>query len=115
MKYKGFRIAPNLDWRCSEEKCPAYDGKRCAPMGFRPAEFCEPRVLLARGLISKQRKSIRNLLRLVQDFADSQPCDLDHHGYCQAHDWFEDGECPDARAKLALEKLAPKYLKGKHV
>lgn len=29
---------------CSDEKCPAYDGKRCRVLGFRPSRVCEPGV-----------------------------------------------------------------------
>ena len=33
---------------------------------------------------------------------DDDPCYFDHHGYCQAHNWLQEGECPHARAKRLL-------------
>lgn len=40
------------------------------------------------------------LLDLVADFVDHDPCDLDHHGYCQAHMWIGSPlPCPHGRAK----------------
>lgn len=27
---------------CSEDKCKHFDGKRCALLGFRPGNICEP-------------------------------------------------------------------------
>lgn len=41
-------------------------------------------------------------LELLYSLTSPDDCDLDHHGYCQAHAWFHDGECPDARAKRVL-------------
>jgi hypothetical protein len=42
------------------------------------------------------------LVALVRDFTDPDPCSFDHHGYCQAHSWLTEGECPHARAKRFL-------------
>ncbi|MFE1767242.1 hypothetical protein ACFW81_23865 [Streptomyces angustmyceticus] len=40
---------------------------------------------------------------LVRDLADPDPCYFDHHGYCQAHGWFEtEPTCPHARVKAML-------------
>ena len=45
------------------------------------------------------------LLALIADFVDPDPCWFDHHGYCQAHGWFEtDPKCPHARAKEVLDQ-----------
>lgn len=30
---------------CSDDACPAYDGKRCHLTGFRPDTYCEPALL----------------------------------------------------------------------
>lgn len=47
------------------------------------------------------------LLELIADFADPDPCELDHNGYCQAHWWFEpDRTCPHARAQKLLGEVA---------
>lgn len=113
MKYLGYTIRPDIHWRCTEEKCPAFDGKRCRPIGCRPDVFCEPRILLAQEKLKTQRRRIRNLLRIVRDASDPFPCKVDHNGNCQAHDWFDGGRCVNVRARKALEALESKYLKGK--
>jgi hypothetical protein len=46
------------------------------------------------------------LLALVRDFLDPDPCSFDHHGYCQAHAAGFGGEplsCPHGRARKLLE------------
>jgi hypothetical protein len=44
-----------------------------------------------------------DLLDVIRDLTDPDECDYDHHGYCQAHGWFEtDPTCPHARAKQVL-------------
>jgi hypothetical protein len=41
-----------------------------------------------------------DLRELINDLTDPDPCQYDHHGYCQAHCWFEtDPRCPHARAQ----------------
>lgn len=42
------------------------------------------------------------LQNLIRDLSDPDPCHYDHHGYCQAHSWLQDGECPHARAQRLL-------------
>lgn len=49
---------------CSEEKCAAYDGKRCSLIGFRPASHCEPELL-----------SICEAFLHLAQCADYQKCD----------------------------------------
>lgn len=40
---------------------------------------------------------------ILEDLVDRDECSYDHHGYCQAHGWFEvDPICPHARAKTLL-------------
>lgn len=41
--------------------------------------------------------------QIIVDLTDVGPCSYDHHGYCQAHSWLQDGECPHARAKRYLK------------
>ncbi|MER6834272.1 hypothetical protein ABT320_09770 [Streptomyces cellulosae] len=45
------------------------------------------------------------LAALVRDFLDPDPCQLDHHGYCQAHSWLCEGRCPHARAREVLAEV----------
>ena len=48
---------------------------------------------------------VDELLGLIADFVDREICWYDHHGYCQAHGWFEtDPACPHARAKKLLAR-----------
>lgn len=52
---------------------------------------------------SSRDEEVERLRALVADFVDSDPCRYDHHGYCQAHGWFEtDPPCPHKRAKELL-------------
>jgi hypothetical protein len=49
--------------------------------------------------------AVENLLRLIRDLADPDPCEFDHHGYCQAHGWTAiEPACPHARAKRILAR-----------
>jgi hypothetical protein len=36
---------------------------------------------------------------ILRDLVDPDDCWFDHHGYCQAHGWLEEGVCPHKRAK----------------
>ncbi len=96
-------IRPTKDWRCSEDECPSFDGKRCMVLGHRPSEFCEPKLKLVRLDLKKRRLKIRTLKSIIEDFRDSVPCDLDRNQHCQAHDWFGDAECPHKRAADLLD------------
>ncbi|MFD9070556.1 hypothetical protein [Streptomyces lasiicapitis] len=43
---------------------------------------------------------------IVRDLLDPDPCQLDHHGYCQAHSWMCSGSrCPHARAREVLAAI----------
>lgn len=45
-------------------------------------------------------------IRLLQDFIDPDECWYDHHGYCQAHGWFDtEPACPHARARKLLAEI----------
>jgi hypothetical protein len=45
------------------------------------------------------------LKQCLADLIDPDPCWFDHHGYCQAHGWLQDEECPHARARKLLSEL----------
>ena len=49
-----------------------------------------------------------SLIRLIIDLADRGECHLDHHGYCQAHGWLEDSECPHGRAQKLINAYSAK-------
>ncbi len=49
--------------------------------------------------------TVPQLMRLIRDLVDADPCWFDHHGGCQAHGYLslEPGEkCPHAEAKEIL-------------
>ena len=50
-------------------------------------------------LLTANEAKIRELEKLVDDFTDPDDCNIDHHGYCQAHGWLQAGVCPHFRAK----------------
>lgn len=61
-------------------------------------------------LIESQRETIRKLRseewqarNLVSELVSSEPCSLDHKGYCQEHLWVGKSECAHARAKRLLK------------
>ncbi|GHJ21599.1 MULTISPECIES: hypothetical protein [Streptomyces] len=42
-------------------------------------------------------------IEVLRDLVDPDDCYYDHHGYCQAHGWFDTAPaCPHARAKKLL-------------
>ena len=45
------------------------------------------------------------LIDLLRDVHDDDPCHLDHHGNCQAHSWFYDTECAQARIAALLKEV----------
>lgn len=45
----------------------------------------------------------RDLSSTLADMAYTDECDLDHNGACQAHNYFGEGECPNARAAKLLK------------
>jgi hypothetical protein len=48
--------------------------------------------------------AVEELLRLIRDLTDPDPCSFDH-GYCQAHGWTDvEPACPHARAKHILAR-----------
>lgn len=58
------RIQPNYINgvpRCSEEKCPSYDGKRCQLLGQKPDSICAPEVKLRFGQLERMNRCIEVL------------------------------------------------------
>jgi hypothetical protein len=53
---------------------------------------------------------VKTLRSLVRDFLDPDPCQFDHHGYCQAHMYLggEPMSCPHGRARAMLAALETK-------
>ena len=48
--------------------------------------------------IDRLRDELGVLRGLLWSMTDDDACDLDHHGYCQMHNWFSEERCPNARA-----------------
>lgn len=63
-----------------------------------------PTMVLLVWTVLSQRRAIKRLRDLLDSHVDSDPCDLDHNGNCQAHGWFAYGEseCNQARTKRYL-------------
>lgn len=79
------------------------DAKSYAEGGPALSRKAVGRIILAMELDNVAAENIYSELvalhRLVMDLVDEDPCDLDHHGYCQAHNWFSVKTCPHKRAK----------------
>lgn len=50
----------------------------------------------------KQCEENAALKLLLSQIVSSEPCRLDHHGYCQEHMWVGKGECAHGRARKLL-------------
>jgi hypothetical protein len=58
---------------------------------------------LVRADLEKAVGEYDSLCKLIYNFTDANDCHYDHHGFCQAHNWFHtDPTCPHARAKAIL-------------
>ncbi|MGA4867479.1 hypothetical protein ACPB9J_33130 [Streptomyces lavendulocolor] len=56
---------------------------------------------------SVQQDQVDQLIKLIADLVDTDPCWYDHHGYCQAHFWMAtEPRCPHARAMEIPEVAA---------
>ena len=50
--------------------------------------------------------NVATLYELINDLADADECEHDHHGYCQTHGWMTtERECPHARAAKVLPEV----------
>jgi len=73
------------------------------PNGLTPHE--------ARQRADQETKHLQGLLaqamHLLDDAIVTDPCSLDHHGYCQEHMDFSEGECYQARIKRFVAEHTP--------
>ena len=44
-------------------------------------------------------QALTEAMVILRDLMDPEPCRLDHHGYCQEHNWMDESPCPQARAR----------------
>jgi hypothetical protein len=59
--------------------------------------------LLERDFVRPLRDTVIELHGVLVDMVDPDPCQYDHHGYCQAHGWLQtQPPCPHLRAKKLL-------------
>lgn len=59
---------------CANEQCPAFDGKRCRILGFRPDRFCEPALIEQRRAPSDAEAKltrVREIVGPLSQLADS--------------------------------------------
>jgi len=47
---------------------------------------------------------LEEALKILSDLWDDDPCEFDHHGNCQAHDWFGVNKCPQARILELMDR-----------
>lgn len=62
--------------------------------------------------MAKPRPDTKELLTLLRDMIDPDPCWFDHHGGCQAHGYLSlrPGElCPHHEAKELLAEFGAQY------
>jgi hypothetical protein len=66
---------------------------------LREARECEWQSL------ADYQAKLKTIQALLRELTDPDPCSFDHHGYCQAHGYFEtEPKCPHARAKDLIGK-----------
>lgn len=56
-------------------------------------------------LVTKRNKLLRECREIIYALIDDEPCDYDHHGYCQTHGWMSTDLCPNERGKRLLTKI----------
>lgn len=49
--------------------------------------------------------NVSDLLDLIEELTDPDPCDYDHNGNCQGHNMTGPPPCPHARAKELLKEF----------
>lgn len=60
----------------------------------------------------KNMAHIRTLTEMVRETTESEwrtPCRMDHHGYCQEHGDFSEGECYVPRSERLVKELEEAY------
>lgn len=95
----------------AQQECPGYETapNRCTC----DCEGCRHNCAAHQSVEARQQPdtetgavSRQTLVGLIRDFRDPDPCQLDHHGYCQAHVWMCSGSpCPHARAREVLAAI----------
>jgi hypothetical protein len=89
-------VADSLRARIAE----ALDGAFTSVTDFDAETAADAVLPVVQPELDRLRAENTALLDLVADFVDHDPCDLDHHGYCQAHMWIGSPlPCPHGRAK----------------
>ena len=109
-----FPHAPHRDANglptCSQDDCPAYDGKRCRLLGFRPDRFCEPALLAERQADSALR-SAAGLAAGALAGAEFCKTDIRTDSAGNPVPMPHDSECRACRSAVALAALVKARVK----
>ena len=49
--------------------------------------------------------TLGDIIEVLNNVLDDEPCRLDHHGYCQTHDWPDASPCPNKRGNTLLSRI----------
>lgn len=55
--------------------------------------------------LARARAKTNEAVNLLRRVASTEPCELDHHGYCQSHGWLCSAPCPQGVAKEFLKQF----------
>lgn len=55
--------------------------------------------------LNQYQELLKQCYLVLEKMIDENDCRLDHHGYCQEHNWLYDSECPNKIAKNIMEKI----------
>ena len=55
-----------------------------------------------RARIAELEAQLAEARGILAQMADPDDCHYDHHGFCQAHGWLYNEQCPHSRAKHFL-------------
>lgn len=86
-------ITNDSDWRA----------KRCGH-NYEPQDCTQPVCGFRDALadLAAARRERDEAFEIINNVCDGNPCNLDHHGYCQEHCWLDESECPHKAAKRLL-------------
>jgi len=61
-------------------------------------------------IVRLPQADLDEMLFILEEYYDPEPCRLDHHGYCQEHNWFGKGLCLNVRIRNILLRYRPLFL-----
>lgn len=78
-----------------------------------PADLPQDRIMRA-GFKAGVLAALEVAVPLLEAYVDDEPCELDHHGYCQSHGLSE-APCINERTKAFLAAAGPEMVWEKRV